>query len=248
MKGQAISVSVGTGPRAMGCTDCHKVDGHKNAALDLHAKKVACQTCHIPYFAKDRPTMVWWDWSTAGKDVKPEDVPKDKYGEKTYDKMKGDFQWEKDVVPAYFWYDGSIDRYLAGDKIDPSKAVKLSAAKGSRKDPNARIFPFKLMRGKQAYDSGNNTIAFVNVFGPPGSDAYWAKYDWNAAIAAGMKAAGQPYSGKYGFVETSMVWPVNHMVVPRAKALKCDDCHGGKGRLDWKALGYKGDPRNPENR
>jgi len=232
----------------MGCTDCHKVDGHKNAALDLHAKKVACQTCHIPYFAKDRPTMVWWDWSTAGKDVKPEDVPKDKYGEKTYDKMKGDFRWEKDVVPAYFWYDGSIDRYLAGDKIDPSKAVKLSAAKGGRKDPNARIFPFKLMRGKQAYDSGNNTIAFVNVFGPPGSDAYWAKYDWNAAIAAGMKAAGQPYSGKYGFVETSMVWPVNHMVVPGAKALKCDDCHGGKGRLDWKALGYKGDPRNPENR
>lgn len=248
LKGQAISVSVGTGPRAMGCTDCHKVDGHKNAALDLHAKKVACQTCHIPYFAKDRPTMVWWDWSTAGKDVKPEDVPKDKYGEKTYDKMKGDFRWEKDVVPAYFWYDGSIDRYLAGDKIDPSKAVKLSAAKGSRKDRNARIFPFKLMRGKQAYDSGNNTIAFVNVFGPPGSDAYWAKYDWNAAIAAGMKAAGQPYSGKYGFVETSMVWPVNHMVVPKAKALKCDDCHGGKGRLDWKALGYKGDPRNPENR
>ena len=248
MKGQAISVSVGTGPRAMGCTDCHKVEGHKNAALDLHAKKVACQTCHIPYFAKDRPTMVWWDWSTAGKDVKPEDVPKDKYGEKTYDKMKGDFRWEKDVVPAYFWYDGSIDRYLAGDKIDPSKAVKLSAAKGGRKDPNARIFPFKLMRGKQAYDSGNNTIAFVNVFGPPGSDAYWAKYDWNAAIAAGMKAAGQPYSGKYGFVETSMVWPVNHMVVPKAQALKCDDCHGGKGRLDWKALGYKGDPRNPENR
>ena len=248
LKGQAISVSVGTGPRAMGCTDCHKVDGHKNATLDLHAKKVACQTCHIPYFAKERPTMVWWDWSTAGKDVKPEDVPKDKYGEKTYDKMKGDFRWEKDVVPAYFWYDGSIDRYLAGDKIDPSKAVKLSAAMGSRKDRSARIFPFKLMRGKQAYDSGNNTIAFVNVFGPPGSDAYWAKYDWNAAIAAGMKAAGQPYSGKYGFVETSMVWPVNHMVVPKAKALKCDDCHGGKGRMDWKVLGYKGDPRNPENR
>ena len=37
-------------------------------------------------------------------------------------------------------------------------------------------------------------IAFVQVFGPPGSDAYWQKYDWNLAIAAGMKAAGQPYS------------------------------------------------------
>jgi hypothetical protein len=45
-----------------------------------------------------------------------------------------------------------------------------------------------------------------------------------------------------------MVWPVNHMVVPKDKALKCDDCHNEKGRLDWKALGYKGDPGKPKNR
>ena len=101
-----------------------------------------------PYFAKERPTMVWWDWSTAGKDVKPEDVTKDKYGEKTYDKMKGDFRWEKDVVPAYFWYDGSIDRYLAGDKIDPSKVVKLSAAMGSRKDRSAEDLPLQAHAGE----------------------------------------------------------------------------------------------------
>jgi hypothetical protein len=63
-----------------------------------------------------------------------------------------------------------------------------------------------------------------------------------------MKAAGQPYSGKYGFIETSMVWAVNHMVAPKEKALKCNDCHSEKGRLDWKALGYKGDPKNPANR
>jgi hypothetical protein len=33
------------------------------------------------------------------------------------------------------------------------------------------------------------------------------------------------------------------MVVPKEKALRCADCHGAKGRLDWKALGYAGDPR-----
>jgi hypothetical protein len=68
-------------------------------------------------------------------------------------------------------------------------------------------------------------------------------YDWSKAIAAGMKAANQPYSGQYGFVETSMVWAVNHQVAPKGKALACDDCHGDKGRLDWKALGYEADPR-----
>lgn len=249
IKGEAIAVSVGAGKRIMGCTDCHKADAHQNGFLNKHAKKIACQTCHIPTFAKAKPTKTWWNWSTAGKDLKPEEIKKDKYGEKLYDKMKGDFVWEKDVVPTYYWYNGTVDRVLVGDKIDPAKVVKLSAAKGDRNDPNAKIFPFKVMRGKQPYDSVNNTVAVVNTFGPPTSEtAYWVKYDWNKAIEAGMKAAGQPYSGKYGFIETSMVWAVNHMVAPKDKALKCNDCHGDKGRLDWKALGYKGDPKNPANR
>jgi hypothetical protein len=205
---------------------------------------VACQTCHLPTFAKSLPTKTWWDWSTAGKDVKPEEIAKDQYGMKLYDKMKGDFRWEKDVVPTYFWFNGKVDRYVAGDKIKPGKVVTLTAPQGSRKDSKSKIMPFKVMRGKQAYDSGNNTIAFVNVFGPPTSEsAYWVQYDWNKAIAAGMKAAGQPYSGTYGFVETSMAWSVNHMVVPKDKALTCDDCHGKGGRMDWKALGYRKDPR-----
>ena len=247
MKGEALSVSVGTGPRAMNCADCHKAEPHKNAMYNKHAKKVACQTCHIPIFAKALPTKTWWDWSQAGKDVK--DVPKDKYGEKTYDKMKGDFKWEKDVVPTYYWFNGTVDRLVTGQKIDPSRVVKISSSRGDRNDPNAKVMPFKVMKGKQPYDSGNNTLAFAQVFGPPTSEtAYWVKYDWSKAIEAGMKAAGQPYSGKYGFVETSMVWSVNHMVAPKGKALKCNDCHGDKGRLDWKALGYKGDPKNPANR
>ena len=58
-----------------------------------------------------------------------------------------------------------------------------------------------------------------------------------------MKASGLPYSGEYGFAETVMYWPINHMVSPKDKALKCGDCHGGTGRMDWKALGYEGDPK-----
>ncbi|HJV35322.1 tetrathionate reductase family octaheme c-type cytochrome, partial [Geomonas sp.] len=213
IKGEAASVSVGSAERTMSCNDCHSGKIHRSAVLDRHAAKVACQTCHIPTFAKAKPTKVWWDWSRAGKDVKPEEIKKDQYGEKLYDKMKGDFAWQKEVTPTYFWYNGSVDRLLIGDKIDPTAVVKLSSAKGNRNDPQAKIFPFKVMRGKQPYDSGNNTMAVPNVFGPPSSEtAYWVKYDWDKAITAGMKAAGQPYSGKFGWVETSMVWPVNHMV------------------------------------
>lgn len=57
-----------------------------------------------------------------------------------------------------------------------------------------------------------------------------------------MKASGLPYSGKYGFAETIMYWPINHMVAPKEEALSCLDCHCDKGRMDGKALGYANDP------
>ncbi len=243
LKGEAGSVTLShEHGRHIDCSDCHKDPVHKNALVNKHTQRVACQSCHITTFAKALPTKVWWDWSTAGKDVKPEEVPKDQYGMKLYDKMKGDFKWEKNVEPVYMWFNGNISRYLAGEKIDPKKVVRLTYPEGNRKDAKAKIYPFKIMKGKQAYDAGNNTIAFMQVFGPPGSDAYWQKYDFNLAIAAGMKAAGQPYSGKYGWIETTMAWPVHHMVVSADRSVKCQHCHGGKSRLDWKGLGYPGDP------
>jgi octaheme c-type cytochrome (tetrathionate reductase family) len=233
--GKALSVSL-SGGMTMDCSDCHTPTPHKNAVYNKHVERIACQTCHIPTFARTLPTKVWWDWSTAGKDVK--EPPRDQWGQVLYDKMKGDFKWAKDVVPVYMWFNGSVDRYLLGDKIDPTKLVHLNYPKGDRNDKNAKIAPFKMMRGKQSYDSENNTIAVVHLFG-----GYWKHWDWNKAVTDGMAAAGLPYSGKYGAVETDMYWKVNHMVVPKDKTLKCNDCHGEKGRMDWKSLGYDGDPR-----
>lgn len=57
-----------------------------------------------------------------------------------------------------------------------------------------------------------------------------------------MVEKGLKYSGQHGFVETEMWWRINHMVSPKDKALQCNDCHNKGERLDWKALGYDGDP------
>lgn len=236
--GKAMSVSVAGGGQTLDCSDCHAGTPHQNnPRLNRHAERIACQTCHVPTFARTLPTKVWWDWSTAGKD---QPASKDQYGLPTYDKMKGDFKWAKDVRPTYLWFNGTVGRVLIGDKIDPSKPVHLNYPKGERGDKSAKITPFKIMRGRQPYDSGNNVMALPHLFGPGG---YWQTYDWSSALANGMKAAQLPYSGKHGFVETDMAWKVNHMVVPKAKALGCNECHGANGRLDWAALGYPGDPR-----
>lgn len=234
--GKSMGVSISGGRQTLSCTDCHAGTPHgQNAQLNRHTQKVACQTCHIPTFARTLPTKVWWDWSTAGKDGP---VAKDQYGLPLYDKQKGDFKWAKDVRPTYMWFNGAVGRYLAGDKMDPAKITHLNYPLGSAADKTALIMPFKVMRGKQPYDSANNVFVVPNLWG-----GYWAHWDWNKAIADGMKAAGLNYSGQFGFAETDMYWQVSHMVVPKAQALKCNDCHSKDGRIDWKALGYAGDPR-----
>jgi len=235
--GKAMSVSATGGGITLNCTDCHTAKPHKkNADLNRHSERVACQTCHIPTFARTLPTKIWWDWSTAGKsDVA---VTKDQYDQPLYDKQKGDFKWDKDVKPVYMWFNGSVDRYLIGEKMDPKQVTHLNYPRGDRKDKNAKITPFKVMKGKQPYDAVNNVFAVPNLWA-----GYWKHWDWNKAIADGMADAGLAYGGKFDFAPTDMYWKVNHMVAPKAQALSCNDCHGKGGRIDWKALGYPGDPR-----
>jgi hypothetical protein len=39
-----------------------------------------------------------------------------------------------------------------------------------------------------------------------------------------------------------MRWRINHEVAPAKDALSCLDCHRPDGVMDFKKLGYKGDP------
>jgi octaheme c-type cytochrome (tetrathionate reductase family) len=225
------------------CESCHGAAPHQadlNNRLNTHADKVACQTCHIPAMARGgKATKTWWDWSTAGQkgdDGKPL-VKKDEKGNVTYDGMKGDFVWGENLTPEYFWFDGQVRYSLLEEKIDDSAGVaEINSIRGSYGDPKARIWPFKVMRGKQPYDTENKTLLVGHLFGKDDA-AYWKTYDWDKALRAGMqeaKAVGQTggdYSGNYGFIETQMYWPLTHMVAPKEEALGCDSCHSRDGRL-----------------
>ncbi len=234
IKGESMGVVTDTQNRIL-CEDCHEMPIHESKIINNHTKKIACQTCHIPEIAKSTPTKIWWDWSTAGKDST---APKDEYGLPTYHKKKGSFRWGKNIKPALAWYNQKEARYLVGDKFDPGKALYLNRPLGDKDDPQAKLFPFKVFRGKQIYDKKYKYLIVPNLWG-----GFWKHFDWDKAARDGMAEAGLPYSGEYGFVSTVMYWKINHMVAPKEQALKCNSCHGkGKNkRVDWKALGYKGD-------
>ena len=117
----------------------------------------------------------------------------------------------------------------------------------------------------QPYDTENRILTLPKLWG-----GFWNHFDWDKAIADGMKTAGLDYSGSYGFVKTKMYTGIHHEVVPAKMALGCSDCHarsavscvrchaGARGMnqpkytrrvypsykpfLNFKELGYSDDP------
>lgn len=217
------------------CESCHDLQPHKQARLNQHVKRIACQTCHIPEFARGGiGTKTLWDWSTAGKrDAQGEALfIKDERGRLIYSAEKGDFKYGENVRPSYKWYNGVVHQIVIDDKIDDSQILELNRVDGAASDPKARIWPFKVMLGKQPYDPVNKTLVVNHVYGKDDT-AFWGNYDYVKSIQAGMDYAGLPYSGQFDFIETRMNWFITHMVAPKEKALQCQDCHtrASDGRL-----------------
>lgn len=219
--------------KRIACYSCHTETPHDpGVKANDHTDKVACQTCHIPRFARVNSTKMSWDWSTAGrKDENGKPIVKKEDGRPVYHTKKGSFVWKKDVTPEYRWFNGVIRNVLLTEKIDPGERVELNEPMGSYDDPEARIYPFKRHEGRQPYDKVHKTMVAPKLFGPKGSGAYWAAYDWKTAIQEGMAYVGLPFSGEYDFVETAYYFQTTHMVAPEKDALSCSECHSGDGRL-----------------
>lgn len=235
------------------CVSCHGTSPMRNTKLNDHVDKIACQTCHIPTFARGGvKTKMFWDWSTAyklkDKDGKPIKKKKNDKGHVVYVNKKGSFVWDTNVVPTYMWFDGKTKYFSLTEKLPleyengEQKPLILTQQHGSADDPGSRIWPMKVMKGIQPYDKKNQVLAAPHLFPSKGKEdkgAFWKKHDWAQAIQEGMKAAGSYYetkegfefSGEMEFVKTEMNWPLTHMIAPKEDALQCTDCHQREGRL-----------------
>ncbi|MGF7141173.1 tetrathionate reductase family octaheme c-type cytochrome [Roseimarinus sediminis] len=231
--GRLYSVSSENTQRAT-CEQCHTNTPHFDPIINRHNAKVSCQACHIPEYAKVNATKMEWKWSDAGK--LEEGAPfhtEDEMGNHDYLSIKGSFKWEKNVQPDYMWFNGTADHYILGDTIK-SNPVIINPLFGSHDDGESKIIPVKIHRGDQIYDKVHNILIQPRLWAAEkGDSAFWMDFDWDKAAEAGMKQIGLPYSGEYGFIETEMYWPVNHMVAPKDQSVSCAECHtrSDEGRL-----------------
>ncbi|MGW8273041.1 MAG: tetrathionate reductase family octaheme c-type cytochrome [Thermodesulfovibrionales bacterium] len=235
------STFLATNEGRVSCAKCHSGTHERSSRrkeIELHGARVACQSCHIPRFARTQPTKMAWDWSQVGTDRKPET----QYGRETFLRHKGAFEGGMNVVPTYAWDNGKITRYLKGDVIeDPSKAVYISRPSGSIGDLSSRIHPFKVHRARQPMDKRFRYLLVPHLY-----KGLWDHLDWEAALREGAAGADMEFSGSFEFITTLAFGAINHEVAPKEEALSCDECHGESGRIDWRALGYgDGDPSRP---
>jgi len=228
------------------CEDCHTSTPHPDTIegnrYNAHTGRVACQTCHVPEFARGgKATKMSWDWSTAGIKTNGATMQiKDASGNVVYDTMKGTFIWASNVVPEYVWFNGDVIWNELNDTINPAQTLVINQLQGDKSQARARIIPVKRFTAIQPYDAGSNTLAVPHLFPLNASDtsAYWKGYNWTNSLTAGMIAAGRTFSGQMGWVATEMYWVQNHMVAPKEKALTCAACHAPDGRMPFEQLGY----------
>ncbi len=209
------------------CEGCHRGAIHAREDLDRHARRIDCTTCHVPTFARKDATGMHRDWSRT------EPVE----GEGRFEPA---ITFAKDVTPAYAWWNGRGRIVLLDEPLPdtgPGERVRLYTPEGSRKDPAARIFPFKRHTARLPFDPATRKLLPIKV------GMAFKTGDAMAAVRAGAKEWTGHEVQDIGWVETERMMGIFHGVVPKENALKCADCHDGGIRMDWKALGYGSDPK-----
>lgn len=226
--GRGTDLSATDSPgKTLSCStaECHGNPPHKLAILNKHSDSVNCTVCHIPKFARDEATDMVRDWS------------KPVYNEEA-DKYTATITLQKDVTPVYAWFNGFTRAQLPGEPAIrlADGSVGIMMPEGSRDDPKAKIFAFKVHKGRLPLLAQKNWLIPITV----------EHFFSNGQIDPAVKSAAKDVYGLdnivYSWTDTTRYMGIFHGVQPKANALKCADCHGANGRFDWKALGYKGNP------
>ena len=213
------------------CAECHTDEPHEDysataaKSLDRHATKVACQTCHIPKFAKDISTEVGRDWThTHFSEVAcggrggwlPEEIR------------------ESNVTPTYRWFDGTSEVYILGQIPDENADGEkiFGIAHGDANSADAKIYPMKEHRSIAAQHDATGLMI------PHSTYTFFTQNSFDLAVRDGMEQEGM--EGSYSLVDVHTYQTINHGVESEDNALGCGECHGADSRMDLKGeLGYQ---------
>ena len=217
------------------CSACHthkaNNNGHSSSAINRHVARVACQTCHIPYYAKDandsaasEATEVHRTWQSTASPAAPFHPSSTK---------------ANNLMPKYRFWNRYSQNYLLGDiaTYDASTGgYPTSRPEGYVDDSttDSKLYPFKYKTAEQPrLDATGQLIALD-------TNVYFQTADPDLATSAGLVNMGYVGNEAYSWIITDTFQLLNHQISPAAEALSCSDCHGNTARMNLKAdLGYQ---------
>jgi len=213
------------------CASCHAdmAGGeHEGSTLDRHMDRVACQTCHIPTYAKDAADSAATEATEVHRtwlDTHSESAPFHPVMEK-----------HNDLMPEYRFWNRLSDNYLLGDvAVVDSHTGRYPTSRplGDVADPDAKLYAFKYKTAQQPISNSTNRLIALDT------SVFFATGDAAAATEQGLVNMGLPAEEAYSWVETDTYQMLNHEVSPSGQALDCSDCHGSNARMDLQGdLGY----------
>ncbi|MBI4774091.1 MAG: hypothetical protein HY788_07920 [Deltaproteobacteria bacterium] len=221
------------------CLTCHQekltTGGHSAITIYNHATRLACQTCHIPSYAKVA-TETDRDWRTHHDGTPADGVsgPGHPYTEKM-----------SDLIPVYRFWNRLSDNALLGDDarrmfdLRQSGAYTTSFPMGGINDAGSKLFPFKYKTATQPKTTSDHRLIALDTF-----EYLKATGNASTAIQKGLANMGYASDTPYEWVVTDTYQLLNHGIEPSSSALQCTDCHGETGRVDLQGeLGYE--PKAP---
>jgi len=209
------------------CTNCHSAAPHGDSNINKHTARVACQSCHIPVYAKDatdtsasEATETFRTWRSSNAAAAPFHPASEK---------------ANNLLPKYRFWNGLSDNYLLGDvaNLDSrTTAYPTSRPLGSVQD--GKLYPFKYKTAEQPMASGSRQLIAIDT------GVFFATADSSAAINQGLVNMGMSGGTPWEWVLTDTFQLLNHQVSPKEQALQCSSCHGSTSRMNLKGeLGYQ---------
>ena len=228
VKGRGMDLRPNDMAERLTCTDCHQNQTHTEYYVDKHKAKVACQTCHIPTYAKDAPTIISKNWTAPGYN------PTGWWGQPTCGPSAAK---ASNLIPIYEWLEPTNEVYVFDQTTTPidGKYV-LSKPSGSRTTAEAKVTPMKVNESTGALHDESGKLIPQNAY------TFWQTGNFADAVQTAMDQLG--WTGSWSQVDLKAYQLITHGVEPKGNALNCSDCHSGvKGlttntRMPFAELGY----------
>lgn len=216
----------------MKCAQCHPTKetstGHATPKVNDHVGRVACQTCHIPRYARnaadtaaDEATEIHRDWAHTHNATPPIHPARTS---------------ANDLLPRYAFWNRYSNSGLLFDTpaLDPATgAYPTSRPVGGINDTASKLYPFKYKTSNVPFATSRGQFIALDT------STFFATGNATQAVADGLVNMGYASSEPWAWVTSDTYQLITHTVPPASgNVLACATCHESTAQLNLAALGY----------